>query len=117
VKEILEDLARKIGARGALVITKDGITIASVASEDLHEDRVAALTQRTVDEMRRATDEVGLPGFERMILTADCGRLVLFDVSIAYLVVVTQIGVVVEQIMLEIESAARRIERAGRIAV
>ena len=117
MKAILEDLTRKIGARGCLVVTRDGITIESVAADDLQEDRIAALTQRTVDGMRRAMDEVGLPGFERMILTADCGRIVLFDVSIAYLVVVTQLGVAVEQVMLEIEPAARRIERAGRIAV
>ena len=117
MRAILEELNLRVGARGSLVVTRDGIPIASSSRVEFHEERVAALAQKVIRESARALEGLSIPGFEQFVLTADCGRMIFVELSVAYLVVITQLSVDPEQAMLEIQSSARRIERASRIAI
>lgn len=99
------------------MVTRDGIPITSAAPPGLQIDRVAALTQHVVREMKEACAQDGLEGFERVILTADAGRIILVELTVAYLVVITRVDVDSDQVMLEVDSTARRIDRASRIGV
>lgn len=117
MKEILEELNSKVAALGSLVVTRDGLVIASHCRADLNDERFAALAQKILGESAELLDRLGLSGCDRFSLTADCGRLMFVELSCAFLVVITALNADAEQIRLEIESTARRIERATRIAV
>jgi predicted regulator of Ras-like GTPase activity (Roadblock/LC7/MglB family) len=117
MKEILEDLTRSIDARGSLVITKDGIPIATHSHAEFHVERISALAQRVVHESKSACGALGASGFSRFVLTADHGRMIFVEMPVATLIVITSLDTSTEQVLLEIESAARKIERAVRIAV
>ena len=117
MKKILNELSQKIGARGCMVVTRDGIAIASAGRDESHDDRIAALAQKTIREALSAIERANLSVFDRMVLTADAGRIILIELSVAFLVVITDLDVITEHVMLEIESAAHRIERASRIEI
>lgn len=117
MKRILEELNDKIGARGSLVITRDGIPIASTTRAEFDTERVAALTQKTLAACGALVRRLGQEHIDRFYLTADSGRMIFVELESAYLVVITRISADGEQVMLEVDSAARRIERATRITV
>jgi predicted regulator of Ras-like GTPase activity (Roadblock/LC7/MglB family) len=117
MKEILEELNRSISARGSLLMTRDAIPIAHAARAEFQVDRVSALAQKLIDESTVTCEVIGATGVATFFLTADYGRVVFLELPTAYLVVITNPNADMDQILLEIESAAREIERAVRIAM
>ena len=117
MKSILNELNRAIAARGSLVITKDGIQIASSARAEFRMDVVAALVNNVIREAKKACDLQGSGDFDRFVLNADYGRMIVVELPIAYLVVITSIGTDIDHVLLEVDTAAKRVARAGRIAV
>ncbi|MBI3271040.1 MAG: roadblock/LC7 domain-containing protein [Planctomycetes bacterium] len=88
MKKILGELNQEVGVRGSLVLTPDGMVVASNLAVDLQEDLVAAIASSALQTIRRALGQLGESGFSRLVLNATYGKMVFVDLRIAYLVVV-----------------------------
>jgi predicted regulator of Ras-like GTPase activity (Roadblock/LC7/MglB family) len=117
VRSILKELNESVGIRGSMVISDDGMVIASCLGRQLDEEKVAAMASSAVMSVRRTLDQHGLGGFDRFTLTASHGKLSFTDTGIAYLVVVMDRKLDLGPTELEIESAARRIRSLGEMKI
>ena len=105
------ELADYSPVKGSMVITRDGIMVASALDGKLDDDTVAALSSSLVLTMKRAFEPVGKEMVPReMILTAEQGKLAFFSLGRAYLVVVTKPKLKLSTDLVDIRSHARKLE-------
>jgi len=117
VRRILKRLRDVVGVKGCLVVTKDGIVIASHLAPQMQQDVVAAMTANLVHAAKRALARHGLADFARCTLVAGHGKMSFTDAGPAFLVVVMDRNVDLGPVDIEIESAAMRIRNMGEIRV
>lgn len=117
MRRILKQLNEAVGVKGSLVLTKDGIVIASHMSLQLEEDVVAAIAANLVRSARKSLERHGLGDFTRFTLSANHGKMVFTDTGPTFLVVVMDRNVELAPVDIEIESAAMRIRNMGQIRV
>jgi predicted regulator of Ras-like GTPase activity (Roadblock/LC7/MglB family) len=113
---ILDRMNHGVGVRGSMVVTGDGVVVATALGHDLEEERVAAMASSVIRSTQSALQ--ALEGsFDRFILTAVHGRMVFFDVGPAFVVVLTEKNINLEATLLEIDAAARKIRALGEINI
>lgn len=117
MNDILEELNDRVGIKGSLVVTEDGIIITSAFRAPSDEERVAALAHSIISSSKTALLRCGLKGFSRCELTADYGKMIILDLGVSFLVVVTDRKVDFASAIVDIQSAAKRIRRLGTIQV
>jgi len=117
VRNVLKRLGDVVGVKGSLVVTKDGIVIASHASSQMQPDVVAAMAANVVRATKRAVGRNDLADFARYTLVASHGKMSITDAGPAFLVVVMDKNVDLAPVDIEIESAAMRIRNIGEIRV
>jgi predicted regulator of Ras-like GTPase activity (Roadblock/LC7/MglB family) len=117
VRNILKRLNDVPGVKGSLVVTKDGMVIASHVTRNLDEELVAAMAAGVILSTRRALEKYGQRHFVRFTLVASHGKLILTDAGPAFLVVVMDRNVELGPVEIEIESAAMRIRNQGEIRI
>ncbi len=117
MKRILSDLNEATGARGSLVLTPDGIPVASVFEVAVDDDLVSALIDSLLRGASRALHGVGFAAFSTAVLSADYGRIVFVSLAKAHLVVVLDPGTPIDPVLFSIRSASAQIDRQGRIAI
>ncbi len=115
MKDILEKLNQSIGVKGSMIVTSDGITIASVLGKDLDENLVAAMASNTIHNTKRSLKKMNSEGFNRFVLTANYGKMVFVDIGIAFIVVVTDKDIHLDQTMIDISSAVYKIKALGHM--
>lgn len=112
MKDILERLNEVAGVKGSMVVTPDGIVVASALDklgDDLDEETVAALSSHMIGSGRRALERIGHEPFKRVILQASWGRMIFLDMEIAFLCVAASQNIKLGSILIEIDSAAYKI--------
>ena len=117
MRRTLKQLNDVVGVKGSLVLTKDGIVIASHLSKQLEQDVVAAMAANVVRSTRKTLERYGLRHFARFTLVASHGKMAFTDTGPAFLVVVMDRNVELGPVDIEIESAAMRIRNLGEIRV
>ena len=117
MRNVLKGLNETIGIRGSMVVSDDGMVIASCLGRQLDEDKVAAMASNALMSIRRGLARQNLPNFGRFTLTASHGKLVITDTGIAYLVVVMDRKIDLGPTDIEIESAAMRIRSLGEMKI
>ena len=117
MRRILKQLNDVVGVKGSLVLTKDGIVIASHLTRQLEQDVVAAMAANVIRSTRKTLERYGLRHFARFTLVASHGKMVFTDTGPAFLVVVMDRNVELGPVGIEIESAAMRIRQTGEIRV
>jgi predicted regulator of Ras-like GTPase activity (Roadblock/LC7/MglB family) len=118
MRSILEHLSQAPEIRGCLVLTQDGVVVERVLPKGVNDEAFAALASHMAIEAVRATRRGGLPDFDRIVLAATRGTLVLVALEdLAYLVVAIQKAMNLDQTMLDIEGAAQRLVRKMHISV
>ncbi len=108
--EILKRLNRGIGVRGSMIVTVDGIIVASEMGQDLEDSRVAAIVSNVIQRTQEALVAVELKHFSQYILTAVHGKMVIQDIGNAFLVVITDKGINLDHTLIEIKGAAFKIQ-------
>lgn len=111
MREVISQLTDRVGVRGALVMTGDGVLVAACLGPELEEEPVAALAAEVSARAARACLALGLGSARRIILSALFGRLVLVPLDELVLVVVTEPGLALDRTFLEIEGPAQRIHQ------
>ena len=117
MKDILSQLNQEVGVKGSLVVTQDGMVVASVLSVGLQEEMVAAIASSTILNIRAALAKVGATAFERMVLVSTYGKMIFVDAGIAYLVVVCDKKINLDITVVAVMGAAYRIRNLGQIRV
>jgi predicted regulator of Ras-like GTPase activity (Roadblock/LC7/MglB family) len=117
MKEILKDLNLEAGIRGCAVLTPDGMMVAGALPAEAKEEVVSALGSFMITTGNRSLKESGLAHFDKMMLTATHGKILIFRVEGAYLVVVTDQFIDLDLAMVEVAAAASRIRRASKMSV
>ncbi len=105
----LEELNKEVGVVGSLVVTPDGMVVASALGPDLDDETVAALASNAIIAAKRSMTTLGDSNCYRFVLTAMYGKMVFEDIGIAYLVVVTHQNISLGQTQIAIKGAAYKI--------
>lgn len=106
---ILEELNKEIGVIGSIVVTPDGMVVASALGPDLDDETVAALASNAIIGAKKGMATLGDNNCYRFILTAAHGKMVFEDIGIAYLAVVTHQNISLGQTQIAIKGAAYKI--------
>jgi len=109
VQEILEQLNLVAGIKGSMVVTRDGVVVSEALGPDLDSNTVAAVSSHMIQVAGRSLGVLERGMFERFTLTSAHGRMVFVDLDVGYLVVITKMEMKLNQLLIEVESAARRI--------
>ena len=107
--EILQELNKEVGVIGSLVVTRDGMVVASALGPHLDSDTVGALASNIIIATKKAMSLMGDAQSYRFVLASTHGRLVFEDIGIAYLVCVTHQNIALDQILLAMKTASYRI--------
>jgi len=115
VQDVLDKLNQEMGVRGSLVVTDDGVVAAASLVREEDRDLLGALATDISLKVKSSLRDGGLEGHSRLVLDAEYGRIVLYDLDVASLVVVLDRTINADATMIEIESAASKIRRLGRL--
>jgi predicted regulator of Ras-like GTPase activity (Roadblock/LC7/MglB family) len=113
--DVLRQLNREVGVKGSIILTRDGIVVASELGHGLQQETVAAIASAVVQSFNRTLLALQETPFSKFIFTAAHGRMVFVATGEAYLAVVLDKDIKIDVTMLSIEGAARRINNLTRI--
>ncbi len=114
MQDILDQLNQVAGVKGSMVVTKDGVVVSEALGPDLDTNTVAAVSSHMIQVASRSLAALDRGMFERFTLTSAHGRMVFVDLDVGYLVVITKMEMKLGQLLIEVDSAARRI-RSKRV--
>jgi predicted regulator of Ras-like GTPase activity (Roadblock/LC7/MglB family) len=117
IREILDSLREVPGIKGTALVTPDGIVIASALSSTLNSDVVAGLASFLITTTRRSLTEGGLGSFNRFMVQATNGKILLMDLGDSFLIVHTDQFARLESSRMEVDEAAAEIQRLSRLSV
>jgi len=114
MQRILAELNQVAGVKGSMVVTKDGVVVAESLGPDLQKEVVAAVSSHMIQVSERGLEDLGRGMFEQLALTSAHGRMVFVNLDVGYLVVITKMEMKLGQVLIEVESAARKIRQLHR---
>ena len=111
MKNILEELNQEVGIKGSMVITPDGIMVASALGPELEEELVAAITSSLLVAVKKSLGRISAPGnLNSCVLTADNGKIMFYDMGNSFLVVVADQTLCLDTSIIAIRSAIFRLK-------
>lgn len=114
---ILSALNKVNGVVGSAVLTNDGIVVASQLGQGFLDDVVAGLSSFLISTTRRSLQEAGMGQFDRFVLNATHGKVVLVDIGEAFLIVLTNQFASLKHCVGAIQEAASDLRRVSKIDV
>ncbi|MEZ5966041.1 MAG: roadblock/LC7 domain-containing protein [Planctomycetota bacterium] len=117
IRDVLDSLREVPGIKGAALVTPDGIVIATSLPATLNADVVAGLASFLITTTRRSLSEGGLGDFCRFVVQATNGKILLMDLGDSFLIVHTDQFARLESSRMEVDEAAREIQRLSRVSV
>jgi predicted regulator of Ras-like GTPase activity (Roadblock/LC7/MglB family) len=116
VKAILAELNACIGARGSMVVTPDGLPVASVVGADAQVERLAAMGAAILTDVRKSLAAAGMDDLAQCEVVAEQGRVALVAAGPVYLLVLVGPRMEVGPGSVEILSAARQVAKAALLS-
>jgi predicted regulator of Ras-like GTPase activity (Roadblock/LC7/MglB family) len=116
MKEIVHKLDGVPGVHSALLMTVDGVIVASVP-EGLEQARVAAFVSAVMVSIEKGAETLGLQPLQRVTLTTARGRLLLMPVGELALVVIADQKTDLNPALTEVTGLTRRVLRQSRMDV
>ena len=109
MKKLLEQVNELPGVLGSMVMTEDGLPVASVLGAGLDEECVAAFASSSSHAVRRAVTHYGDKAPDEVVLESEGGNLLLLPIAGATLAVITHPGLEMNTGLVEVRSIARRL--------
>lgn len=110
MQDVLNELNQEVGFKGSMVMTPDGIMVASALGDELEEELVAAILSSLILTVKKTLSQIKAPdGASSCILTASEGKILLYDMANSYLVVLADTSLELETNIIAIRSAVFRI--------
>lgn len=116
IQDVIVELRRAPGVKGAAVITSDGLVASSSLATGLDAEVVAGLASYLMMATNRSLAEGGQGPAKKLVLNATHGKAAFVLLDDSYLVVLFDQFAEVAQADREVEQAAARIRRASRLA-
>ncbi len=111
--EILQAVVRDAGAEGAVLVSPDGLAIASVLPEGIDEDRVAAMGAAILSLGERVTTELSKGTLEQLYVKGSKGYMIFTGISdLAVLGILAPSNAKLGLLLMEIKRAAKQIEES-----
>ena len=117
MNNILIRLNEEAQGRGSLVVTKDGILVASEMEPSLKKDVVSALSSFLISAAGRSLSRGKIGTAHRIVLTATHGKLVLRSLGEYFLVLLTDQFASVDEAKDAVERASERLREIVTIRV
>lgn len=109
--EILESLVRDAGAEGAVLVSVDGLAIASVLPPGADEDRVAAMGAAILSLGERVTAELNKGSLEQLYIKGSSGYVIFTGVKdVAVLGVLAPANAKLGLLLMEIQRTIKKLE-------
>lgn len=115
MKQVLADLNQEVGVKGSMVLTRDGVVVASEIQPPLNGDQVAAIASGTIQRVNLSLRDIGASEFSRFLFNSTYGKMIFTETGEAYLVVVLEKHINIDFTMLAVLSAARKIKNLGSL--
>jgi len=115
MRQVLADLNKEVGVKGSMVLTRDGVVVASEIPPPLNGDQVAAIASSTIQRINLALRDIGADAFSRFLFNSTYGKMIFTETGEAYLVVVLEKHINIDFTMLAVMSAARKIKNLGSL--
>ena len=116
MKEVLVSLNKEVGVKGSMIVTRDGVVVASEILPPLSGDTVAAIASNSIQRVNASLRELGGNHFGRYLFNSTYGKMIFTETGDAYLVVVLDKHINIDFTMLAVASAARKIKNLGSMA-
>jgi predicted regulator of Ras-like GTPase activity (Roadblock/LC7/MglB family) len=116
MRDVLQNLNKEIGVKGSLILTKDGVIVASEIPPPLQGELVAAIASNAIQRLIASLRGLGGQSFARYLFNASYGKMIFIETGDAYLVVVLDKTINVDFTLLAVQSAARKIKNLGSMA-
>lgn len=116
MKRIVAALVETLCARGAMVVSRDGLPVVSVVGKDVQVDRLAAMGAAILSDVKRSLEAAGMADFTQCEVAAEQGKVILVAAGPVYLLVLTGPRIEIGPGSVEIRSAARQVERAAQLS-
>ncbi len=107
------DLNKEIGVKGSMILTRDGVVVASEIHPPLNGDQVAAIASSTIQRVNVSLRDIGAREFLKFLFNSTYGKMIFTETGDAYLVVVLDKHINIDFTMLAVASAARKIKNLG----
>ena len=109
MRDVLVSLNKEVGVKGSLILTRDGVVVASEVPPPLNGDQVAAIASNAIQRILASLRGLGAKSFSRYLFNATYGKMIFTETGDAYLVVVLDKHINVDFTMLAVTSTARKI--------
>ena len=115
MQEILNSLNKMRGARGSLLVGRDGIVIASDLGTDADEDAMGAVGSQILSALQNALDRMNMGHFKRFLVTGQFGKILMVDAGNAILLLLLEKNVNLGMVSVEIKEAVEAIIEKSRL--
>ncbi|MFC1587211.1 roadblock/LC7 domain-containing protein [Planctomycetota bacterium] len=109
--KILQNLNQAVGIIGSIILTKDGDYVIGDTGGNINQTVGSAFAADIVKTCRRNLENIGKADFSQFIIESTEGKIVLFDAGPAYLFVIADPQVLLNVTILDIQSAAMKIQK------
>ena len=116
MKEILTSLNETLAARGSLIVSADGLLVASAVARGVQVERLAAMGAAILSDVRKSLAAAGMSEFTQCEVAAEQGKVILVAAGPVYLLVLTGPNLEIGPGSVEIRSAARQVAKAADLA-
>jgi predicted regulator of Ras-like GTPase activity (Roadblock/LC7/MglB family) len=116
MREVLLSLNKEVGIKGSMIVTRDGVVVASEILPPLNGEQVAAIASNSIQRVNASLRELGAKNFSRYLFNSTYGKMIFLETGDAYLVVVLDKHINIDFTMLAVASAARKIRNLGSMA-
>ena len=112
LNEPLDDLDDVQGIRGAAVVRRDGLLIASNLGQDIDDDQVGAMTASTVGSGETASDALSMGDVEEVTIESEEGKLIATGAGEeGILAILTESDVNMGLVKVEMEDAVSKVKK------
>ena len=112
LKKSLDELDDVQGVRGAAVVRRDGLLIASNLGSDIDDDQVGAMTASAVGSGETASDSLGMGTVNAVTIESEDGKLVCTGAGDqGILAILTKSDVNMGLVKVEMGKATKKIKR------
>jgi predicted regulator of Ras-like GTPase activity (Roadblock/LC7/MglB family) len=109
---LLEELIRDSGAEGAVLISVDGLTIASALPSSADEDRVAAMGAAILSLGERVVSELKKGELEQLYIKGSTGYVIFTGIKdVAVLGVLAPVNAKLGLLLMEIQRTIKKLEQ------
>ncbi len=110
IDRVLIEINKTEGINGSMVVSKDGLVIASQLPGNMDSELIGAMASAAYGAAERTTSEVGIGNLTQAMIEGDYGKIVMVDAGEGILIALTEPRVNLGLIRIVLKRAAEKIK-------